>query len=118
MHIGGYSLMSTFHDCPLTMTVPTRRNAIRRVVLAIAASASLAAFSTVSHVAYAADSISLTDAIAGPQRSDANRARDTYRHPAQTLTFFGLNDRQTVIEIAPGAGWYTEILAPYLHAHG
>jgi predicted methyltransferase len=109
---------SIFYDYPSTMTAPTRRHAIRRFALAIAASASLTAFSSVFHVAHAADSVSLADAIAGPQRSDANRARDAYRHPAQTLTFFGLNDRQTVIEIAPGAGWYTEILAPYLHAHG
>jgi predicted methyltransferase len=118
MCIGGYPIMSTFHDCPLTMTVQTRRHAIRRFALAIAASASLTAFSSFSHIAYAADPVSLSDAIAGPQRSDANRARDAYRHPAQTLTFFGLTDRQTVIEIAPGAGWYTEILAPYLSAHG
>jgi predicted methyltransferase len=96
----------------------------RFALLAVAASASFAAFtaftalSSAFSVAHAADSISLADAIAGPQRSDANRARDAYRHPAQTLTFFGLTDRQTVIEIAPGAGWYTEILAPYLHAHG
>jgi predicted methyltransferase len=100
------------------MTVPTRRNAIRHFALAIVASASLTAFSAVVDVAHAADPVSLSDAVAGPQRSDANRARDAWRHPAQTLTFFGLNDRQTVIEIAPGAGWYTEILAPYLHAHG
>ncbi|MFC0693424.1 class I SAM-dependent methyltransferase [Paraburkholderia humisilvae] len=76
------------------------------------------AFSSAFHVARAADTASLAAAIAGPQRSDANRARDVYRHPEQTLRFFGLTDRQTVIEIAPGAGWYTEILAPYLRAHG
>ena len=56
--------------------------------------------------------------ITGPQRSAANRARDPARHPAETLRFFGLAPRQTVIEIAPGGGWYTEILAPYLRDGG
>jgi len=58
-------------------------------------------------------------AIAGPQRTEANRARDIYRHPAEELTFFGLRDDATVVEIMPGiAGWWTEILAPYLRGHG
>ncbi len=60
----------------------------------------------------------LAAVIAGPQRSAANRARDAARHPFETLRFFGLAPTQTVIEIAPGAGWYTEILAPYLREHG
>src|ERR1700739_3613014 len=56
--------------------------------------------------------------IAGPQRSDKNRVRDIYRHPYETLTFLGLRDDQTVVEIEPGSGaWWTEILAPYLHDH-
>ncbi|WP_409932431.1 class I SAM-dependent methyltransferase [Paraburkholderia sp. BCC1886] len=60
----------------------------------------------------------LTAAIAGPQRGDTARARDVYRHPQQTLQFFELAPSQSVLEIAPGGGWYTEILAPYLHDHG
>jgi predicted methyltransferase len=56
--------------------------------------------------------------IDGPQRSAANRARDPARHPLETLRFFGLAPTQTVVEIAPGGGWYSEILAPYLHDHG
>ncbi len=60
----------------------------------------------------------LTAVIAGPQRSDANKARDAYRHPAQTLTFFGVTPTQTVVEISPSAGWYTEILGPYLRDKG
>jgi predicted methyltransferase len=100
------------------MTTLSRRFAIRRFAFAVAASASLTVFSSALHVARAADSVSLAAAIAGPQRSDAERARDVYRHPEQTLRFFGLTDRQTVIEIAPGAGWYTEILAPYLRVQG
>jgi predicted methyltransferase len=60
----------------------------------------------------------LQAAIAGPQRSDANKARDKYRHPLETLTFFGIKPDMTVVEISPGSGWYTEILAPFLKDHG
>ena len=56
--------------------------------------------------------------IAGSWRSPANKARDVYRHPKETLTFFGLRPDMKVIEIAPGGGWYTEILAPLLHDNG
>ena len=60
----------------------------------------------------------LASVLAGPQRSAANKARDAYRHPAETLTFFGLKPTMTVVEISPQGGWYTEILAPYLRDHG
>ena len=57
--------------------------------------------------------------IDGPQRSEKNRARDPYRHPAEALTFFGVTPHSVVVEILPGAGGYwTEILAPYLKADG
>ena len=58
----------------------------------------------------------LTD---GPQRSERNRVRDPYRHPLETLAFFGLRDDMRVVEIWPGAGGYwLEILAPYLKDRG
>src|SRR5687767_8890611 len=57
-------------------------------------------------------------AIAGAHRSAANRARDQYRHPKETLAFFGLKPDMTVVEIFPGGGWYTEILAPVLRGRG
>jgi predicted methyltransferase len=60
----------------------------------------------------------LLAAIASPARSPSNVKRDRYRHPAQVLSFFGLRDNQSVVEIEPGAGYWTEILAPYLKAHG
>lgn len=60
----------------------------------------------------------LSAVVAGPQRSAANQKRDVYRHPVETLQFFGLKPTQTVIEIEPGGGWYTEILAPYLRKQG
>src|SRR5581483_3386988 len=66
-----------------------------------------------------ADDAKLAALVAGPQRTEANRVRDPYRHPAATLTFFGLKDNMTVVEIWPGgSGWWTEILGPYLADHG
>lgn len=61
---------------------------------------------------------SLADVIAGDHRSAENRARDQYRHPQQTLEFFGIRPEMTVVEIWPSTGWYTEILAPYLKDKG
>lgn len=64
-------------------------------------------------------SASLAETIAGPQRTEKNRARDPFRHPAQSLAFWGLAPGMTVVEIDPSGGYWTEILAPYLRAtHG
>ncbi|RCU50377.1 methyltransferase domain-containing protein [Corallincola holothuriorum] len=52
------------------------------------------------------------------RRSEKNRARNQYRHPVETLAFFGLKPDMTVVELWPGGGWYTEILAPYLKDKG
>jgi len=60
----------------------------------------------------------LDAALAGSHRSGANKARDRYRHPKETLAFFGLRPEMTVVEIWPGGGWYTEVLAPVLHERG
>lgn len=60
----------------------------------------------------------LKEIIAGDHRSEENRARDKYRHPLEALTFFGIRPDMTVVEIYPGRGWYTEILAPYLKGSG
>ncbi|HCS42243.1 MAG TPA: methyltransferase [Pseudomonas sp.] len=59
-----------------------------------------------------------TNVLAGPWRAPENVARDGYRHPQQSLQFFGLAPEQTVIEITPGNGWYSELLAPLLKDHG
>lgn len=56
--------------------------------------------------------------IVGQWRSRENSIRDAYRNPLQTLMFFGVEPQHTVIEITPGSGWYSEILAPYLRDHG
>ena len=54
----------------------------------------------------------------GEHRSEANEARNEYRHPVETLEFFGIEDGMTVLEIWPGGGWYTEVLAPAMRDHG
>ncbi|WP_292750472.1 class I SAM-dependent methyltransferase [Nostoc sp. NMS4] len=56
--------------------------------------------------------------LTSSHRSEQNRLRDKYRHPAQTLEFFGLRPNMTVVELWPGTGWYTEILAPFLAPKG
>ena len=60
----------------------------------------------------------LKAAIGASSRTPANVQRDASRHPYETLTFFGIRPNMTVVELAPGAGWYTEILAPYLRDNG
>ncbi len=56
--------------------------------------------------------------VAGPHRHPENVARDDQRHPEQTLAFFSIRPDMTVVEIGPGRGWYTEILAPFLAKSG
>jgi predicted methyltransferase len=60
----------------------------------------------------------LAEIIAGSHRTEKSRARDPYRHPGETLTFFGLKPEMTVVEIWPGGGWYTDIIAPYVMGKG
>ena len=60
---------------------------------------------------------SLEWAVSGPWRAQ-DRPRDIWRHPMETLRFFGLQPRMTVVEFWPGSGWWTEILAPYLRDEG
>ncbi|WP_199098554.1 class I SAM-dependent methyltransferase [Dyella sp. ASV21] len=60
----------------------------------------------------------LDQVLAGSWRSPENKARDVYRHPKATLQFFGIRPDLTVIEITPGGGWYSEILAPLLRDNG
>jgi predicted methyltransferase len=66
----------------------------------------------------AAPDDALRAAVAGPQRTDAERARDVYRHPLETLGFLGVRPDMNVVELWPGGGWYTAILAPWLHDRG
>ncbi len=77
--------------------------AILMLATAVAAPALAGAFDTV---------------LAGDWRSDANRARDAARHPAETLAYFGVKPGMTVVEVTPSGGWYTEVLAPWVGPKG
>ena len=96
---------------------------IRRAFATALCGASIAIFSaSCSHAqsepAAEAAGPALASAVAAPTRTPANVARDRYRHPAETLAFFGVRPSDTVVEIWPGGGWYTEILTPYLASGG
>ena len=60
----------------------------------------------------------LKAALTAPHRTPAFAARDGWRHPYETLRFFGIQPAMTVVELSPGGGWYTEILAPLLREQG
>ena len=84
------------------------------LALLLAGTASLATGDELDPVTNAA----LDAAMGGEHRSAENRARDVYRHPKETLTFFGFRSDMTVVEVWPGGGWYTELLAPVLKERG
>lgn len=86
---------------------------LRRHVMLAAAVLTLAA----PAAAFAEDA-ALKAAVASKTRPAADVARDGARHPVESLTFWGLKPKQTVIEISPGGGYWTEILAPYAKATG
>lgn len=92
----------------------TSTHTIKKIFTASIVSATLLCSSFVS----AHQPTQLDQAIAGEHRSAANKARDEFRHPKETLEFFGFNSSMTVVEITPGGGWYTEILAPALKGQG
>jgi predicted methyltransferase len=62
--------------------------------------------------------LTLESAVGNPARSEKFVARDKARHPLEELAFFGVTPQSTVVEIWPGGGYWTEILAPLLHDHG
>ncbi len=77
-----------------------------------------AMLATLAPGAFAADEDFLAAAVASPARTPEYSQRDVYRHPEQTLRFFGIRPDMTVVEVWPGEGWFTEILAPYLRNQG
>lgn len=60
----------------------------------------------------------LDQILAGEQRPAADRARDVWRHPRETLLFFGIRPEMRVVEVWPGDGWYTQVIAPLVNAKG
>lgn len=92
---------------------------LQRIVLVLALAMVSTAGAVAGPIALSGDNAAmLREAAAGAWRSPANKARDQWRHPVETLEFFGIKPDMTVIELAPGGGWYTEILAPFLYAKG
>ena len=96
-----------------------------RSILLVASAAALiavpaAAMQQGAHADHAAHKSgdAIAAAVAAPTRTPANTPRDKYRHPAETLAFFGVKPGDTVVELWPGGGWYTEILAPLAKAGG
>ncbi|MEM9056575.1 MAG: methyltransferase [Pseudomonadota bacterium] len=92
--------------------------ALRTMLLS---SASLVAASIALHAVPAAASVEaqIMELAVADHRAPGHAARNRYRHPVETLSFFGLRDDMTVVEVSPGGGgWYTEILAPLLHDSG
>lgn len=96
----------------MSISMPTRRQ-ILCVVGALTLTLSASVYANNEYIADLLDEV-----IDAPHRSEENRARDRYRHPKETLLFFGLRENMTVIEISPASGWYTEILAPILKRQG
>jgi predicted methyltransferase len=91
---------------------------MQRKLAHIASTIAVCSWTLVAEAQAPAADAALDAALAGTHRSAANRARDRYRHPKETLTFFGLRPNMTVVEIWPGGGWYTEVLGPVLSASG
>lgn len=91
---------------------------MRYLPLLLAATIPLAGCATYGADAARPAAMTLEQAVAVPTRTAANIARDRYRNPVDTLRFFGVRPTDTVVELWPGGGWYTEILAPYLATSG
>jgi predicted methyltransferase len=91
---------------------------LRPALLALAATAGMLAVGCASTTTRTQTASLIDHELAGPQRNEADRARDPWRHPKETLLFFGLRPEMTVIEITPNPGWYTKVIAPLLRDQG
>src|SRR5262245_46306777 len=84
-----------------------------------AATVTMAALATFATGGFAAsngkDAKAIEQAVSGSWRSADAKARDAERHPVDALLFWGLKPKMSILEIQPGGGWWTEILAPYAH---
>ncbi len=90
---------------------------VEKTIRAALAAGAVSAVFCAAAWAQSAD-ILIDQVMVGDHRAPANKARDKYRHPKETLLFFGLRPEMTVVEISPSRGWYTEILAPVLRDAG
>jgi predicted methyltransferase len=95
---------------------PKPSAAISRTLAALACAALAAACASSSSRLSTADA--LTAILGGDQRPSEERARDVYRHPKETLLFFGIRPEMKVLEVWPEPGWYTAVIAPLLREKG
>ena len=95
---------------------PSLNNKLRLIL--VAAVAAYAAACTTGGGTRQSTAAALDRILAGEHRSAENRARDPYRHPKETLLFFGIRPNMHVVEVWPGQGWYTEIIAPLVRDKG
>jgi len=94
------------------------RTFVRPVAVAVLALSAVLAGCSTAPATRTATAERIDRILAGPHRSAANRARDAWRHPRQTLLFFGVRPEMTLVEIAPSPGWYAEVLAPLMRDRG
>ncbi len=88
--------------------------ALKIISLALVISACLFAQDSAAH----STSTDLDKILLSEHRSEENKVRDDYRQPTKVIEFFGIKPTDTVLEVWPGNGWYSEILGPYLKDHG
>jgi predicted methyltransferase len=98
----------------LPLKVPARALALTCLLTAVG----LVAGCATTQSGREATASALDGILAGSQRTAADRGRDTYRHPKQTLLFFGIRPGMRVLQVWPEPGWYTEIIAPLLRPRG
>lgn len=92
--------------------------AVRAIVLACVLAAGALVAGCATPGGRETTATALDAVLAGSQRSAADRARDRYRHPEQTLLFFGIRPGMRVLQVWPQTGWYTRIIAPLLQGKG
>jgi len=105
-------------DKTVTHTLSKATTILLLIVIALMGALNSPSSRAAHHEMDVATSAALDAAIVGDHRSEANKARDKFRRPKETLAFFGFRSDMTVVEIWPGGGWYTEILAPALKDSG
>jgi predicted methyltransferase len=91
---------------------------VKPLAAALAVTAAVLLYACAAESSRQTTAETLTRLLAADYRSEENRARDRYRHPKETLLFFGIRPELTVMEVWPEPGWYTEILAPLLREKG
>lgn len=106
--------MTVLRCCALALALPALLAACATPVQPAATSAA----ATAASPSFESNPRRFDAVLAGNWRTPAFRERDRFRNPAATLDFFGVQPTQRVIEITPGAGWYSEVLAPYLGPQG